>query len=123
VEAVCALEVAVNSMARKPGSALVISSEIRAVLESTTLEKMVDRLGLTATTNILLPLILPKEDAAGDLLALACRAISTRQNVVHNGQRSVDIPMFGKMIQAVRKLCEILNKHTAGADAISTKLK
>jgi hypothetical protein len=112
IEAVTATEVALNDMARNPAKSLLICSEIRRVLAETTLQNIVQRLGLTAAATILVPIVIPKADLPNDILATCGNAIVQRNNVVHNGQRRVDPEKLPKMIRAIRELCEILQRHT-----------
>src|SRR5439155_12878761 len=75
VEAVSALEVAVNDIGRKPAKSLLISEEIHHILQNYTLQNIAQRMGLTAAVTILLPIIIPKTDLPKNILMTCGNAI------------------------------------------------
>ncbi len=113
IEAVTALEIAVNRFSESPRLNEVAGSGQVDRFDIASLHSQVRHLGFSATVRYLLPLLLSEEALPKDLLSICWNAIATRANVVHQGQRDVDEGNLLPMVQAVRQVCEILIKYTA----------
>lgn len=102
-QAVTALEVAVNCFGKRYAKQTQTLSRCVGI---ETLEKQINRLGLTLSIRCLIPLLLPEEILSTQILSGCSDAISARQMVVHNGQRVVrDIIRY---LDCIRKCCKTL---------------
>jgi hypothetical protein len=110
-EAISALEVAVYRFARTERGSQSVRSRLLDRAHTGSLKTLVERLGLTATVNYLLPLIFSEEELPSQLLTECSAAITQRQNVIHQGQRQVDGRALQKFLTAIRSLCEVLLKQ------------
>ncbi|SMP49115.1 hypothetical protein SAMN06295888_10581 [Desulfonatronum zhilinae] len=109
MEAVAALEVAVAKFGRKHKKNPDLASKYGARLGVADLDKQIDHMGLSGTIRYLLPLLLPEEVLPEETLSGCRKAIEQRQNVVHNGQRSVS--GVTKFIRSIRQCCKVLNEY------------
>jgi hypothetical protein len=112
IEAVTALEVAVNEFAARPRleNALLKPHVERLGLES--FRSVVKHLGFTASWKYLIPVIVPAEVLRSDIVHGCSEAISQRQNVVHNGQRAVKGEIMMRSLRDIRAACKALSSLT-----------
>ncbi|MEX0701015.1 MAG: hypothetical protein WD069_02865, partial [Planctomycetales bacterium] len=89
-EAITALEVAISNFARIPGPAAAFGPERAARLAHGPLQSYVKHLGLTGSVRYLFPLLFSEDSVPAAVLGACGEAIDVRNNIVHNGQRSVD---------------------------------
>jgi hypothetical protein len=112
-EAVSALEVALSQFAR---SAVLANESIPETLRNRIgvdgLEQLVGRLGLTASVALLLPFLFSEAQLPADVLSSCREAIKQRQNVVHQGQRTLPPAKINEFLRALRQLCELLLRHS-----------
>jgi hypothetical protein len=120
-EAVTALEVALGSFARAPRAQALWPASMSERLGIETLPKVIERLGLTTSVAVVLPLLLPADVASPDVLSRCREAIRDRQNVVHQGQRQVK--SIGKHLAGLRQLCELLLRYTDEPEDRTSVLK
>lgn len=109
MEAVAALEVAVARFGRAHRQNPDLASKYGSRLGVSELDKQIDHMGLSGTIRYLLPLILPDNVLPEETLSGCRKAIEQRQNVVHNGQRSVT--GVGKYIRSIRQCCKVLDEY------------
>jgi hypothetical protein len=107
IEAVSALEIAVGNFADRSKAAdwFYGSSERFGVA---TLKAHRRHLGFTATVSYLFPLIFTEEQVQAATLRDCREAIEERNNIVHNGQRTVKPEKMDRYLESVRRLCEFL---------------
>ena len=116
IEAVSALEAAVSRFMKSPKLDALRTDRVYARAKPTaSLSKHLEHLGFTATVAHLLPLLLPSAVLTADLLSGACEAIQCRHNIVHNQQRSLDIPAASAHVRAASALIVVLRGATAEA--------
>lgn len=106
VEAVTALEVGLSDFLKRISPSSVLFANFQNEVATERLSKIAERIGLTASIDVLLPLLLPRDLVPPEVLDSVRIAIETRQNVVHNGQRKIDNPVG--LVRAIRLLCETL---------------
>ena len=111
-EAVTALEVALNRFVKSPKPEYLLSEPARSRLGLENLGTLQERLGLTASVALLLPLLFDPSTLTSRTLASCREAIQERQNVVHKGQRRVDKDKLRRFLSEIRKLCEVLQDAT-----------
>ncbi|MDO8351592.1 MAG: hypothetical protein Q7S94_10635 [Gallionella sp.] len=111
-EAVTALEVAVFRFAGNTNADRAFAPHMAHRLALSSLKSQVDHLGLSATINYLLPTILHEELLPASVISECQFAISRRQNIVHNGQRSVSENDARRAVSGVRACCQVLEKVT-----------
>lgn len=117
-EAITALEVALYGFALKPNVDSIFPQELRDRVGIQTLKKQIEHMGLTASINYLLPVLLP-ETVLPKAIIDGCRvAISQRQNVVHNGQREVQGDILVLCLKSVRQMCELLESITQNPNVL-----
>jgi hypothetical protein len=111
-EGVSALEVALSRFAQSGRIDELLPSSVRSRLVVGSLPGLVQRIGLTASVALVLPFIFPADQLSSDVLATCREAIAERQTVVHQGQRDVDLDKLEKYLTALRKICELLLRHS-----------
>jgi hypothetical protein len=111
-EAVTALEVAVNRFAENPNVDRTFAPHLAGRLALSSLKSQVEKLGLSASMNYLLPTILSEELLPASVIAECQSAITRRQNIVHNGQRSVSEDDARRAVCGIRVCCDLLEKVT-----------
>lgn len=106
VEAVAALEVALN---RVPEAGTITSKwneRFGGRLTTTGFDAHVEHLGISATVKYLLPVLM--DESASETLKVVASAVEERHTIVHQGQRSVDLTRARQHVRAIRALCEEL---------------
>jgi hypothetical protein len=88
-EAVSALEVAVSRFFRSPVPDKLIPAAEAGRLNLNSLRGAYERLGLTVTVGVLLPLLVPRDRVPDDVFRTCAEAVAVRQTVIHGGQREV----------------------------------
>lgn len=114
-EAVTALELAVNSFARNPNAERAFASNMAQRLSLNSLQSQVKHFGLSGSINYLLPSILSESLLPSSVISDCQFAIFHRQNIVHNGQRSISEIDARRAVSGVRQCCEILDDITNDA--------
>jgi hypothetical protein len=115
-EAVTALEVALFEFAANPKVDELFGSKFRRRLGLQSLKSQVDRIGLTASINYLLPVLMPETELSLAVLDGCREAIQQRQNVVHQGQRQVQNHILSRSLKSVRAMCDTLESCTIYVD-------
>lgn len=111
-EAVTALEVAVFKFASDCNADRAFAPHMAQRLGLSSLKSQVEHLGLSATVNYLLPTIFPESLLPASVISECQSALSRRQNIVHNGQRSVQEGDAKRAVSSIRACCEILEQMT-----------
>ena len=107
-EAVTALEVAVNTFARNAQTSATARSMMGGRSHLPALKDQVDHLGLSGTVRYLLPVLFTEAQLPGFVIEACSEAIGQRQNVVHNGQRSVNPDTLTRSLAGIREMCLFL---------------
>ena len=68
-------------------------------------------MGFSGTIHYLFPVIFSKEKMPTDILTDCQDAILERQNVVHNAQRDVPEDRLSVYLEAIRKMCRLLEAY------------
>jgi hypothetical protein len=111
IEAVTALEVAINNFGRAFKNELPQSiTSILTRVNMQSLPKYINHLGLEATCHYLLPLLIAEDIFGKNSFQICWDAINERNNVVHNGQRDIDPKKLPIYLTTVRNLCETLEQ-------------
>lgn len=103
IEAIAALEVALNMFGKKPNP-----DHLQNSFETKNLQKR----KIYAVINSILPQIFSTEILSPDILRKCKEAIVLRNKVVHNRQRGVSLEKAEPLIQALEECCKILIAHT-----------
>jgi hypothetical protein len=93
-----------------------LASSITDRLDVSTLPSLVERMGLTQTVSLALPFLFTEAVLPAELLATCRDAIKQRQNVIHSGQRGVKPEALQKHLDALRRLTELLLRHSADTE-------
>jgi hypothetical protein len=109
IEAVSALEGAVNRFARAPKIEVLRSDRL---FIRTSFVTDLKHLGFTATVRYLLPLLIPATALTPDLLSRVDKAIECRQRIVHDLQRNLDISDAQSHVRAAANLIAVLRGAT-----------
>lgn len=110
-EAVTALEVSLHEFAQHINVDMLLSPELKMRLGITSLHKLVNRLGLHASINYLLPIIFDHEKIPTELLRDCQDAVDDRGNIVHHGQREVSEENLTRYLNAIRRICTVLEEY------------
>ena len=109
IEAVAALEVAVQDFAKNPlRSALTEPARI----EVRSLATYVDHLGFSTTATYLVPLLVPQTLISDAVVQGVTDAIETRNKLVHGAQRDVDDEKVRAFLRSIRAFYEGLRTVT-----------
>lgn len=111
-EAVTALEVALYAFASHPKAERAFGPILAQRINASSLKHQVEHMGLTGSISYLLPVILPESTLAKHLIQGCQLAIAQRQNVVHQGQRDVQVGILRTSLAAIRRMCELLESLT-----------
>lgn len=106
VDAVTAIEVAVNKFAR--GLHADRLARFRPGLEPTSAPALFAKVGLRGAFGVALPLLLTEEEFPEELLQHCRAAIEKRNAIVHQGSRDVDQTELAKFLSAAKRACELL---------------
>jgi hypothetical protein len=115
-EAITALEVAVSEFSTQPKAQEVFGSLISERMNVTSLKSWIEHTGLSGTIHYLFPVIFSEEMLPTEVLRDCQEAILQRQNVVHNAQRDVQEDRLSAYLEAIRKMCrllEVYQRHSA----------
>jgi hypothetical protein len=107
INAITSLEVVINKFAKNIQEECFDSS-LSSRMNIKSLNKHIDRLGLSWTLGYLFPIIFTENQVPSCLLKTCQEAINVRNNVVHQGQRHVDKEKLANYLEAIRKLCDFL---------------
>ncbi|MGI8837487.1 MAG: hypothetical protein ACR2H4_12745 [Pyrinomonadaceae bacterium] len=111
-EAVTALEVALYSFATHPNAECAFGPILGQRINASSLKHQVEHMGLTGSISYLLPVILPESTLPKHVIHGCQLAIAQRQNVVHQGQRDVQVGILRTSLAAIRRMCELLESLT-----------
>jgi hypothetical protein len=107
IEAVTALEIAINEFAKRPTSGILCDAVMtRGDIPS--LPRQVEKLGLRGTIRYLLPVILSPQAIASSVFKNCQEAVDERNSVVHHGQRNVTGSKLDGYLRHIRQMCAIL---------------
>lgn len=112
IEAVTALEIAVNSFSKAPSLDSILDRDIVERVDGKSFANQVDHLGFSTTVKYLLPIVFKEEVLPKELLKHCQEAITIRGSVVHHGQRDVAEIIVTPLIRAIKKTCIILRQYT-----------
>ena len=111
-EAITALEIALYAFARSPNADSAFGSILCKRLDNASLLKQVEHLGVTGSVRYLLPVILPESVLPNQVIQDCNRAIEQRHSVVHSGQRDIPTSQVQIALNAIRRICNILESLT-----------
>lgn len=111
IEAACAIELAIVGFARSPSpEALVRPGE--------TLLSDVEHLGFSRFLKYLLPVVLAEGLLEARLLESASALVELRNNVIHNGQRTIQRQRLELLLADVQKVVLALMDKTIGVELV-----
>jgi len=107
MEACTALEVAIKRFADKFDRRPEVRARLSGIYgdASGNLRDKIERLGISYTLRLLLPLLLPLEDVPRERLATAATAMDERNSVAHREQRDIKPEKLLPLLRAIRALC------------------
>jgi hypothetical protein len=112
IEAVTALEIAINSFSKSPRWDAITSPNTARRIDTGSFASQVDHLGFSGTLRYLIPLLFSESILPSDLLNKCQDAVAIRHDVVHRGQRKIDKLKLLSMVNAIRQTCSILKQFT-----------
>ena len=112
IDAVPALEVTINEFARAPKAQMAFGDRLALRMDTTSLKKQVEHLGIHGTVRYLFPVVFPEEKVSTELIRVCQEAIDQRGYIIHGGKRNVSKKMAFRHIAAIRLLCKILREYT-----------
>jgi hypothetical protein len=108
-EAVTALEVAISEFARSSEKVEHLGKAVGPRVGVDSFKRQVEHMGLSGTVNYLLPIVFPESVLSSEVIAGCKDAVTTRQNVVHNGQREVSD--LHRYISCIKACCRALQEY------------
>ncbi len=112
IEAATALEVALSKFADQPDFEKIDLPTDIGRINTKNLKNQISHLGFSGSMNYLIPVLFKDKVFSTELLTKCHDAISSRNNIVHQGQRGVNTEKAIKHVEALTKCCEILMMHT-----------
>lgn len=110
-EATTALEAAISEFSNQPKAEEAFGPRTSERMNATSLKNWIEHMGLSGTIHYLFPVIFPEEKMPTDILTNCQEAILQRQNVVHNRQRDVQEDRLSVYLEAIRKMCRLLQAY------------
>ena len=107
-EAITALEIEAYKFGRDIKANQTFGPVLAERMTIHSLKNQIEHMGLSGTINYLFPIIFTQEQMPTELLKTCQEAISQRQNVVHSGQRKVDVETLSRFLTSIREMCTIL---------------
>ena len=107
VEAAAALEVAISNAGEKVESHW--KTRVGDRVEFSSWRNHADRMGLRASLDLLVPMIMEEVDVSRSDLELCRRAVDTKNNVVHGRARDVEEKKTKEYVAAIRRVCMALS--------------
>ena len=117
IEAVCALEIAVNDWARSPSLSAIHREILDVDASARGLKDQVKHLGFVGTLRYLVPIVVAQDCWDKQALEDALRAVEARNNIVHNGQRNVAESSARAGVRSARAMAQSLVGVTERAAA------
>lgn len=117
VEAVAALEVALDQFAQSPNVEQLYGNKLSARMGGAPLKKQINHFGLSGSVNFLLPVLIPEDKLPLEVIEGCWLAIEQRNNVVHNGQREVKPEVWKNCLKSIRSYCSTLEELTKFSSA------
>jgi hypothetical protein len=111
-EAVTALEVTLHAFAEHPNAERAFGPRLAQRLNTKSLKRQVERMGLTRSISYLIPVILPESVLPQQVIQDCQVAIAQRGNVVHQGQHDVRPEILRTSLTAIRRMCDLLESLT-----------
>jgi hypothetical protein len=112
IEAVSALEVAIDSFGEAPRIGDLLPNEQVGRLYLGNLGRTIEKIGLLPTVDFILPLLFPPTILPTEIIAQCRRAIELRNTIVHHGQRNIVEDETRSLINAVIEACKIIIEYT-----------
>lgn len=112
IEAVSALERAIFDFGKNPKTEELKITTDNNRIDIQRLHAQMKHLGFSGTLRYLIPLFFDEQTLSTETLRQCYDAIERRGNIVHNGARDIQEDIAGKLIQAIKKCCQILNSYT-----------
>jgi len=106
-EGVAALEAAIGVFKRTV-DANRFQSLFSERVEAKSFSGLVKKFGLRGTVAVLLPVVFSEDTLPMELLSACKEAVTSRNEVIHQGQRSLDKNKVQRYVAAIRKMCVIL---------------
>lgn len=119
VDAVTALEVALNDFARNAPDGRL--ARFQPAIESQHVSALIEKVGLRGAFGVAIPLLLAEEEFPADLLGRCRTAIEKRNMIVHQGARDVDPVELNELLAALKHACCVLTTLNR-AETPSTQL-
>jgi hypothetical protein len=110
-EAITALETAISEFSNQPKAEETFGPLISERMNVVSLESCIKRMGLSGTIHYLFPVIFTEEKMPTEVLSHCQEAMLQRQNVVHNAQRDVQEDKLSMYLEAIRKMCRLLEAY------------
>ena len=114
IEAVSAFEITIFRFADSP-NITSFTPEQRERFDLKHFRSQIHKLGLGGTTRLLLPLLFSPEQFPTKILNDCQEALTTRNNVVHNGKRDVEAAKAYMFVHSIKEACHILASVTASS--------
>jgi len=112
VEATAALERSIDAFCESPDATKFVGLPVSERTNIQSLKNQFEHLGFRNTLHFLLPLVLPESLMPAKLLESCQQLVQIRNNVVHQGQRSLDQRQIINLIEKVREACRLLQEIT-----------
>lgn len=117
-EAVTALEVALYVFASEPSIDQALGPILAQRMDLGSMGEQVAHMGLTGSVRYLLPVVFPEWELPQNILEGCRTAIQQRQNIVHNGQRTVSEDVLRRSLASIRSMCDFFHRVTVTARGI-----
>ncbi len=112
IEAVTALEVALVSFSKKPDFKNFDFPADIGRIDIDNFGNQVKHSGTSLSIRYLLPILFKEEVLSTELLNKCQKAIETRNNIIHQGQRDIKTDLAEELVLALKQCSEILMEYT-----------
>ena len=112
IEASTALEVTLSNFSQNPNLEKLNYSIDTNRIDIDNLKNQIKHLKFSSSMKYLIPIIFKEEILSTEILNKVYKAIESRNNIVHAGQRDISSEKAKEHIQALKQCCEIIMEYT-----------
>jgi hypothetical protein len=100
VESVIALEAAIKQLLPK----VIVRLPGAPKIDERDLDRVIEKAGLRTTVEVGFKMIMGSAGLAADDIKLLCDAIETRNSIIHNSRRSVDLELAQSYVNTIHNI-------------------
>ncbi len=116
IEAATALEITLAKFSQAPDLSKIDCTTDGNRIDLENIKNQVQHLGFSASMRYLIPILFKEDVLSTELLNKVFKAIQSRNNIVHKGQRDISVDKAEEHISSLKKCSEILMEYTVNEE-------